>query len=37
MAGRTTVDGKRAYRLVSGTFTADEDKVSIEVTVDAKT
>ena len=37
VAGTTTVDGKRAYRLVSGMFTADEDTVSIEVTVDAKT
>ena len=31
------MDGRRAYRLVSGTFTADEDKVSVEVTVDAET
>lgn len=37
MAGATTVDGRRAYRLVSGRFTAGEDKVSIEVTVDAET
>ena len=37
MAGTATVDGRRAYRLVSGRFTADEDKVSIEVTVDAET
>jgi hypothetical protein len=37
LAGTTTVDGGRAYRLVSGTFTANEDKVSVEVTVDAET
>ena len=37
VAGTTTVDGRRAYRLVSGTFAADKDKVEIEVTVDAET
>jgi len=36
-AGTTTVDGRRAYRLVSGTFAVDKDKVSVEVTVDAET
>jgi hypothetical protein len=36
VAGTTTVDGKRAYRLVSGTFTANEDTVSVEVAIDAE-
>ena len=37
VAGTTTVDGRRAYRLVSGRFAADTDTVSVEVTVDAET
>jgi hypothetical protein len=37
MAGTTTVDGTRAYRLVTGRFAADEEKVSIDITVDAET
>jgi hypothetical protein len=36
-AGTTTVDGKRAYRLVSGTVPVDKDRMQVEVTVDAKT
>ena len=36
-AGTTTVDGKRAYRLVSGTFSVDKDQVEIEIAVDTET
>ena len=36
-AGTTTVDGKRAYRLVSGTFAADKDQVEVEIAVDTQT
>jgi hypothetical protein len=35
--GTTTVDGKRAYRLVSGTFPVDKDQAEVEIAVDAKT
>ena len=37
VAGTTTVDGKRAYRLVSGKFAADKDQVEVEIAVDAET
>lgn len=37
VAGTTTVDGKRAYRLVSGTVPVDKDRAEVEIAVDAKT
>jgi hypothetical protein len=36
-AGTTTVDGKRAYRLVSGKVRVDRDQAEVEIAVDAKT
>ena len=36
-AGTTTVDGKRAYRLVSGKVPVDKDQAEVEIAVDAKT
>jgi hypothetical protein len=35
--GTTTVDGKRAYRLVSGKVPVDKDQAEVEIDVDAKT
>jgi hypothetical protein len=36
-AGSTTLDGKRAYRLVSGKVPVDKDQMEVEIAVDAKT
>jgi hypothetical protein len=36
-AGTTTVDGKRAYRLVSGEVAVDKDQMEVELALDAKT
>jgi hypothetical protein len=36
-AGTTTVDGKRAYRLVSGQVPVGKDRMEVEIDVDAKT
>jgi hypothetical protein len=35
--GTTTVDGTRAYRLVSGKVPVDKDQAEVEIDVDAKT
>ena len=37
LAGTTTVDGKRAYRLVSDRIKVDDQMLQIEITVDAET
>lgn len=37
VAGTTSVDGKRAYRLVSGKVPVDKDQAEVEIAVDAKT
>jgi len=37
LAGTTTVDGKRAYRLVSDRIKVDDQVLQIEITVDAET
>jgi hypothetical protein len=36
-AGTTTVDGKRAYRLVTGKVPVGKDQMGVEIDVDAKT